>query len=209
MANETVTLSDFPRPLADGLRPSVSGRHQLRGTSQPLRGCDGIFRRHSHAVYSITNPTGCHSCLVAPVNERHRLSVGCDSSRGAIVSVLNIHRCPPAILGAVVAVVVDAIKRVFGTRLPAHVGKEVHESVVAKPAFTNRNSATSVTVILDVLFLQAALLHSVVRVVLRRLMHPMLDAPRTRNSLLSHAAPFENWRINLLIVDAVTKSFVN
>jgi len=58
-----------------------------------------------------------------------------------ISSLLNTS-CPSAIARFVVAIIVDAIERIFGTRMVAHILNKISNR--QSPAFTNRNAATSV-----------------------------------------------------------------
>ena len=64
------------------------------------------------------------------------------SLRFALVVVLLMARGPSAIGRFVVAVVVNAVNRVFGRRLETHIGMEVREGI--KPSLTDGDASTTV-----------------------------------------------------------------
>ena len=69
------------------------------------------------------------------------------SVRAAVV-VLNFSECPSTVVRIVVAVGIDAIKRIFRAGAFAHIGKEVLEAV--KPAVANGYAATAIVRIADI-----------------------------------------------------------
>lgn len=87
------------------------------------------------------------------------------SNQSGAASVLGLHPMggPAAIAGLVRAVVVNPVNRVFWRRAPAHIGKEAFEprkvAFSIKPPFRNGDPATSVTSIVCIARIEAAVLH--------------------------------------------------
>lgn len=125
-----------------------------------------------HAFPALTT-TGCGDVgvsfaeLMSPLAMRHKL-IGLR----LIAPLLKTCR-PSAVPWLVVPIVIDAVDRVLGRRLPSHVGKEVEIRV--EPTLADRDASASVAVVHPVARIQAALFHAYPRQVLRR--HPALRLP--------------------------------
>lgn len=118
-----------------------------------------------------------------------------NSAGNAVNSIFNISikvigllfLCSPsAVIGGVVAVIVDAINRVFAGRLLAHIRKEVTKTVFSKPSITNLYTSTTVPFILSIPRLVTALFHGSPRVIFQ----PVDGIPAMRISAIVLALVF-------------------
>lgn len=84
------------------------------------------------------------SCFLAPLQQCQRFAFVGDTDCGASVSDLNCSRCPSAVFGFIVSVVVNTVK-FESIRAITHVLKECFEAIA--PSFTHRDASAAVSAI--------------------------------------------------------------
>lgn len=107
-----------------------------------------------------------------------------------LVVDLCIKQRPPHVARFVVAIIVDAVYRVFGTRTLANIGKKVSKSVAPQPTLANRNTATAVWLKISIVWIEASLNYVSPALVFRRICCAVLGYrihPKTATTLSSAA----------------------
>lgn len=129
-----------------------------------LRLCQCPFFRPASFEAS-ENPAQWHSEFVGPSLHRLRPAVERKEPIDPRIASLFLECCPPAVVGFIVAIYVDAVYRVIRRWLRPHIGQEVLERVA--PPVANRDTASAVMFPSDCIRIRAAVLESLPGAILR------------------------------------------
>lgn len=94
----------------------------------------------------------------------------------ALVSKLHFSSRPPAVLRAVISIVIDPIKGVFFAGAMSHVGKEILKT--GRPSVTNFDASSAVVFVRSVFWQFASTLHAVPYLIFCRSFAPTGDGNR-------------------------------
>lgn len=141
-------------------RPSVEGGNQDNGCYSDKH---SLYRSSNSSfdvpatTNSVEHRSWCYA--VSPAVRRYIVNYTVDFYKNNFCRVVNLSflSSPPAILRAVVTIVIYSIKGVFRSRLTPHVRKEVGEVV---PSFTDFNTPPAVPVVMVILLVAASMVHS-------------------------------------------------
>lgn len=131
-----------------------------------------------------------HAEMPRPTWQRHFHSDVLNGDVGSLVVSLFNLRNPSAIFRRVVSVIVRAVDR-HARRFFAHVREEILE---LRPAFTNRDAATAVILVIVRIGVRAARMHVTPRTIRRRSAHAVSSTHMPRRKLLLSAAAFRERR---------------
>ena len=128
-----------------------------------VRSGNSLFFAPSIILDSAINKVARKSKLLAPFSSSHGDSIVRDSPASAHIIHLLMYSSPATILRCVVAIVIDAVNRVLGSRLVTHISKEVFKRI--KPSIANLNTPTSVSGIFRVSNVVASIFYASPRVI--------------------------------------------
>lgn len=118
-----------------------------------------------------------YACDLSPLYQRHTLPAPCQNPVGSSISLLLFFTRPAAVFGRVTFLVVYSIQRVLRGRTPAHVFEERFKRIF--PAGADKNITITITVVIMILRIVAALDHMRPSVIFRTFAHIVRDKPKS------------------------------
>ena len=129
-----------------------------------LASLGAIPRRENSTLWSPSSLDAPFECAIwdaffaSPIFHALRFPFSGNPDGNATVSDLLVPRRPSAVVGAVVAIIIDAVKRVFRGWFRPHIGVEVLERF--QPASANRYAPSPVSIEVFVIRIRASLFHA-------------------------------------------------
>src|SRR6185369_5762592 len=119
---------------------------------------------------TFANSSNWKSKLIFPVGYAHRLALECQHLSHATIANLNGSFCPSAIRRLIVAVVVNAVNRVFRGRTQPHVAQEILKQ---HPSLANGDASSTVVFVSNKFGVGATSTHAHPREMLRAISEPV------------------------------------